>query len=216
MRKGKRGGGPATEEGKKISSMNSLVHGATSLVPVGPGQREMSQQYVHELETYYKPESPLERLQIERIAVCKVKLDALYELEELNIQIAAEDLARDSGQITERVNSGDELVNKFAQQLANGEPLKLLYGLTPESLSQIIAKLIEFGRLLKEEDNVFQVLPSLGMLLDAVAKAHDVDGLTAALRLKNDLNERLLEQSDSDLAMAVKMVDWVYSVERAV
>ena len=99
MRKGKTGGGPATKEGKKILSMNSFVHGSTSLVPVGPA-KERGPSCRCRSSWGTTPESPLERLQIERIAVCKLKFDDLYELEELKLQLAAVDLARDSGQIT--------------------------------------------------------------------------------------------------------------------
>jgi hypothetical protein len=217
MRKGERGGGPASQEGKKISSMNSLVHGATSPLPVGPGQRRRAEQYVKELVDFYKPESPLEKLQIERIAVCKVKLDGLYELEELKLQIAAEDLSRDPGQIMERVHSGDELVNSFVQQLANGEPLKLLYGLTPDSLSQIVAELSAFGRLLNDDDKVFQTLPAFGRLLDSVIKECNVVGSAAAVRLKNDLDDLLLrDRPDKEWANTMILVEWAFSVERAV
>lgn len=73
----KSSGGPRTAKGKQASSQNALVHGATTNKVTSAGQQSLVDQYVHELTVYYKPESPLEKLQIQRIALCKAKLDHL-------------------------------------------------------------------------------------------------------------------------------------------
>jgi hypothetical protein len=78
-------GGPKTAKGKRASSQNSLVHGATSNNVVSADQKALVERYEHELTAYYKPDSTLEKLQIQRIALCKAKLDALYELEMIKL-----------------------------------------------------------------------------------------------------------------------------------
>ena len=87
-------GGPKTARGKQASSQNSLVHGATSNNVVSADQKALVERYEHELTAYYKPDSPLEKLQIQRIALCRTKLDALYELEMVKLQIAKAELNR--------------------------------------------------------------------------------------------------------------------------
>ena len=55
---------------------------------VNADQRDLVERYEHELTAFYTSESPLEKLQIQRIALCKARLDALYELEQVKLQIA--------------------------------------------------------------------------------------------------------------------------------
>ncbi len=88
----KSGGVPKTARVKQVSSHNSLVHGATSNNVVNPDQKALVERYEPELAAYYKPESPLEKLQIQHIALCKAKLDELYELELVKLQIAKAEL----------------------------------------------------------------------------------------------------------------------------
>lgn len=65
----KSSGGPRTSKGKQVSSQNALVHGATSNNVVSADQKALVARYEHELKAYYKPDSPLEKLQIQRIAL---------------------------------------------------------------------------------------------------------------------------------------------------
>ena len=112
----KSGGSPRTAKGKCISSQNALVHGATSNKQqatsnnvISDGQKILVEQYVQELTTYYHPESPLEKLQIQRIALCKAKLDALYEIEHVKLQIASEDLRRAPDLVMQKISASDVL-----------------------------------------------------------------------------------------------------------
>lgn len=81
MTQGKRSGGPKTIEGKSRSSKNATFHGLTSMVPSNSNEKALVDSYSKELIEYYKPESPLEQLQIQRIATCRAKLAYLYDLE---------------------------------------------------------------------------------------------------------------------------------------
>lgn len=77
----KRSGGPKTVHGKARSSKNAISHGLTSLAPSNSNERALIDAYVQELTEYCQPNSPLERLQIQRIATCRAKLAYLYDLE---------------------------------------------------------------------------------------------------------------------------------------
>jgi len=82
---------------------------ATSNNVISDGQKILVEQYVQELTTYYHPESPLEKLQIQRIALCKAKLDALYEIEHVKLQIASEDLRRAPDLVMQKISASDVL-----------------------------------------------------------------------------------------------------------
>jgi hypothetical protein len=123
-------GGPKTAKGKRASSKNALVHGATSNAAVSPEQMLAVEQYVQELTDFYKPESPLEKLQIQRIALCNAKLDALYQLEQVKLQIASEDLKRRPELVMQKIETGGEMTQAFAEALSKGRELQLPMGLT--------------------------------------------------------------------------------------
>jgi hypothetical protein len=107
-------GGPKKAKGKRASSQNYLVHRATSNNVISADQRVLVERYENGLMTYYKPESPLEKLQIQRIALCKAKLDALYELELLKLQIARAELEGNPKLALDKVHPGEDLTRSFA------------------------------------------------------------------------------------------------------
>lgn len=116
----KSGGGPKTAKGKSISAQNALVHGATSSNFIGDEQKLLVEQCVQELTAYYQPASPLEKMQIQRIALCKAKLDALYEIEQVKLQIASEDLKRAPELVMQKISASDAMTKEFAQSLSAG------------------------------------------------------------------------------------------------
>jgi hypothetical protein len=92
MRQAKRSGGPKTVQGKARSSKNTTSHGLTSLAPSNSNEKALVDSHSQELTDYYKPESPLELLQIRRIAMCRAKLDYLYDLEQVKLALVAKEL----------------------------------------------------------------------------------------------------------------------------
>lgn len=114
-------GGPKTAKGKRASSQNSLVHGATSNNVVNADQKDLVERYERELTAFYKPESPLEKLQIQRIALCKGKLDALYELERVKLQIVKAELEGNPKLAVDRLHPVEDLTRSFAQTLSKGD-----------------------------------------------------------------------------------------------
>jgi hypothetical protein len=111
-------GGPKTARGKQVSSKNSLIHGATSNNVVSANQKALVERYEYELTAYYKPESPLEKLRIQRIALCKTKLDALYELELVKLQIAKAELEGNPKLVLDKVHPAEDLTRLFAHTLS--------------------------------------------------------------------------------------------------
>ena len=182
-------GGPRTAKGKQASSQNALVHGATTNNVSSAEQRSLVEQYVHELTAYYKPESPLEKLQIQRIALCQAKLDHLYELEQVKLQIAAEDLKSDPKLVMDKVYSGEDLTRSYARALSNGKPLKLPMNLTSDLLAIFAEEINSAGGKLDPDDDLYTELPKLGAFIKEVANKLKISGYQVILRIRNSIQE---------------------------
>jgi len=106
--------GPKSAAGKAKSSQNAVSHGLTSN-RVMPDEIRMVEEFTQELIHYYKPESPLEVLQIQRIAFCRAKLAKLIDME-----VAGREIAR------RQIDLQPELVvQKLTQYSENSEALLL-------------------------------------------------------------------------------------------
>ena len=103
MTENKRGGGPKTQQGKVRSSMNAKTHGITSNKPKDANEKALIETFSKELVDYYDPQSPLEKLQIERIAICRAKLHYLYELEQVKLELASKELEAQPEKILEKI-----------------------------------------------------------------------------------------------------------------
>jgi hypothetical protein len=187
-------GGPKTAEGKLVSSQNALVHGAASNNVVSTDQRAQVERYVQELMAYYKPDSPLERMQIERIALCRAKLDALYDLEQVKLQIASEDLKRTPGLVMQKIAPAGDMTQAFAETLSKGRELELPMGLTRESLELISAEIKSIGGKLHSEDDLNVALPYLSQFVSDMSQRLSSSPRTALLRIGKTVNEMLSEK----------------------
>lgn len=193
----KSGGGPRTAKGKSISSQNALVHGATSNNVVGEDQKELVEQYVQELTTYYLPESPLEKLQIQRIALCKAKLDALYEIEQVKLQIASEGIKGDQNLVIGKVYSIVGITRSFALNLSNKKSLGLPMDLTPELFGIFAKEIKSAGGQLDPDDDLYTQLPRLGEFITAAGKRLKIPGYQVILRIGSSI-QKLLDEKNTD------------------
>lgn len=193
----KSSGGPRTAKGKQVSAKNALVHGATTNNVTSDAQRSLVEQYVHELTAYYKPESPLEKLQIQRIALCKAKLDHLYELEQVKLQIAAEDLKSDPKLVMDKVYYGEDLTKSYARALSDGKPLNLPMNLTADLLAIFAQEINSAGGKLDPDDDLYTQLPKLGVFIREVEDKLKISGYQVILRIRNSIQE-IFEKNQKD------------------
>ena len=97
-------GGPKSPAGKVKASKNAVTHGLTASSAHGALEVANVKKYVDELVAYYKPKSPLELLQIERIALCRSKLARLYEVEQASLDLVINDMSTNPMLILERMH----------------------------------------------------------------------------------------------------------------
>ena len=93
-------------------------------------------------------------MQIQRIALCKAKLDALHELELVKVQIARAELEGNPKLALERVHPGEDLTRSFAQTLSKGRLLSLPMDLTSELLEIFSEEIKNAGGKLDQDDDL--------------------------------------------------------------
>lgn len=150
-KRSKRSGGPRTEIGKAASSKNSIKHGLTTLGFTGGYEAEEGQAYINELIAYYKPQSPLEKLQIQRIAVSRAKLAKLYAVEQAAQDLAVLNLEVNSADVWRRIGGFSVASQRIAVSMARGEKSVLPLGLNEKKLKEINLEIDGLKSLLGDE-----------------------------------------------------------------
>ena len=138
--------GPNTAMGKAIASQNSLKHGLTSNRPSSSSEKEAYTHYLTELNHYYQPQNPIEQLQLERIAMCKIKLDRLYALENAQLTIAIAKFEREPDLVLDQIAAASGVVRGMVKELIKFSKVTLPCRLSATALTNICEELEEGGR----------------------------------------------------------------------
>lgn len=181
----KKKGGPQTIAGKAVASQNSTVHGLTSSRPSSLKEKEAVQAYVQELTYYYKPDSPLEKLQIERIAICKVKLDRLYEVEQVQLELTTQKFKNDPDQILDQIPAAKGIVRGMVKELIQYGELTLPCKLKDEELELICEEVVHFRKKILKESDLETYWPNLTTFIKSYdsIRVHHINSLTQRLEL---------------------------------
>ncbi len=166
MKQAKRSGGPKTVQGKARSSKNATSHGLTSAAPNNANEKSLIDGYVKELTEFYKPSSPLERLQIQRIATCRAKLAYLYELEQIKLALAAKELESQPEKILEKIPGALGLAAGMAKECITSGDIYLPCRLDPALLEAICHEIKELHGVLENKYQFARALPKLTKYLN--------------------------------------------------
>ena len=147
----KRTGGPKTNVGKSISSKNSLKHGLTTLGFTDGYEAQEANLFINELVAHYKPQSPLENLQIQRIALCRAKLAKLYSIEQAAQNLALLNLDAKPAEIMRRIDGFNQTSQRIALSMIKGEKNVLPLGLSERRLKDINLEVERLKNLLGDE-----------------------------------------------------------------
>ena len=167
MSQANRSGGPKTVQGKARSSKNATSHGLTSLAPSNPNEKALVDSYTQELTDYYKPESPLEQLQIRRIAICRAKLAYLYDLEQVKLALAAKELESQPEKILEKIPGATGLALGIAKEFITSGEMYLPCRLDPLLLEAICDEIKQMSGVIENKHQFARALPKLTKYLNA-------------------------------------------------
>lgn len=167
-----RSGGPRTTKGKAKSAMNAVSHGLTS-TRVMPDEVQMVQAFTHDLTEYYKPDSPLEVLQIQRIAFCRAKLAKLIDIELAAREMARREIELHPEKVMDRLTQYDQPLKAMALEVIAGiEPLGK-FGLDAPTLAAIVQEIEGFVGVLEGEEDLPMAFPRLCAFLGGWVVAQD-------------------------------------------
>jgi hypothetical protein len=167
MTQAKRSGGPKTSEGKARASKNATSHGLTSMVPSNSNEKALIDSYSKELIDYYKPQSPLESLQIQRIATCRAKLAYLYDLEQVKLSWAAKELESQPEKILEKIPGASGLAMGMAKELITSGQIHLPCRLDLPLLEAICDEIHQMHGAIENKHQFARALPRLTKYLNS-------------------------------------------------
>lgn len=164
--------GPKTAQGKAKSSQNAVSHGLTSS-RVMPDELEMVESFIQELTAYYKPESPLEVLQIQRIAFCRAKLAKLIDIEVAGREIERRQIDLQPEIVIQRLTQFPAKLRSLALASIKGESVLTQLGLDETNLHAIAHEIRNFAGILDEESDLVTNFPKLCAYLSGVKPVDD-------------------------------------------
>jgi hypothetical protein len=158
--------GPKSIRGKINSSGNSTDHGLRSNKLTTVDQEESYQQYLKELIDYYRPQGPIERLELERITICKVKLESLYELERAKTKLLLSQFKIDEQKEISSLKTLKPLVMGMLKELFLFKKIALPCNFKYDELSAIVNEVISFNGDIESDDDLRDFFPRLSSFLE--------------------------------------------------
>jgi len=160
-----KGGGAKLPQGRQVASQNAKKHGLSLERASDPAERELVQLYLDELLDYYSPQSPLERMQLERVALCRAKLARLYEYERDRLELVRQRLVFTEDSDSLDLQQIDQNLASVAVSLAESRKIYLPLDIQVDEALAIAKESKVLGREVTKEDSLFEVLPSLHSLI---------------------------------------------------
>lgn len=210
-------GGPKTKEGKAKSSLNAMKFGISTFRAIDDDEKQLVEGFTAQLLDYYQPDSPLEIMQLERIALCRAKLAKLYEIERTRLQLAKNAISAAPEKLLDQLGAQDSLSKKLALELIEYQSIRLPLHLTIEQLELITQELSSFSVGTLSEKEIKRHLPSLyrylaqHSFLGLPEKAPIVERLQLVLqKLKT-----ILESENPPIGRIAQLLDTLLQKEHA-
>ena len=187
--------GPNTPSGKEKSSKNAVSHGLRSTQIVTSSEVVSYDNFLNELIDFYKPEGPIERLQLERIATCKAKLKSLYDLEQAKQELLIQEHDTRSNNYIDKMTHLAPLVRGMLKELLIYKESVLPCDLNDDLLADIVGEIDGFGGKLDSNDEIKKYFPKLTAYLDVIES--DTAELHMKLMAIHENLKRIIEDGDN-------------------
>jgi hypothetical protein len=162
----KRAGGPKTQEGKSKSSLNATKFGVSTFRAIDDEERQLVARFAKDLIDFYQPDSPLEIMQLERIALCRAKLARLYEVERTRLQLAQHTISASPQKILDQLGMHLPLTKKIALEQIEYQSITLPLYLKLKELEAIVDEVHQYAVKTLSERELKRNFPTLYRYLD--------------------------------------------------
>jgi hypothetical protein len=108
--KNKNTSGPKTDEGKAISSRNSITHGLTARHWLNVDEQSLFDETVKNLIVDFDPQTYIEKMLITKMAECSVRLMRIQNRESAMFDLASSEAGHPEESIKSLDNSSDKLI----------------------------------------------------------------------------------------------------------
>lgn len=170
--------GPKTDQGKASVSKNAITHGLSALVHEAPGEFELVQTYTRQLTEHYQPNSPLESLQVTRIARTWAKLERSYEQEQAKLELALYEFESSPSNTTSTMKEGNELELSIAHSILEGKALPLPHSINEVELEGVAKEAMALKGQVTSDSDFENLMPHLFNLVNNI-KLSVLNGLEA-------------------------------------
>jgi len=134
-----KGGGPKTDNGKAISSRNSITHGLTAKRWINDDEQSLFDATVEALTEDFDPQTSIEKILISKLAECSVRLARIQRVEDAMFDLASSEAAHPEESI--------KSLNHYNEQLTQA-----VYDASSSSTQVDINSFVEKINLLDEID----------------------------------------------------------------
>lgn len=160
--------GPRTPEGKTKAAKNSTKHGLRSENLSSTEQINEQSNFLQELIDHYKPVGPLEKMQLERIATCRVKLKSLYDLEHAKLDLLLESIRSDLRKNISELSYLEPVERGMLYELMVYGELLLPLNLNYELLEKIVNEIDRVSIDISSDDDLKDCFPNLTAYLMSI------------------------------------------------
>ena len=119
----KNSNGSKTDEGKAISSRNSITHGLTAKSWINDTEQELFDATLEELNQDFNPQSHIEKMLISKLAECTVRLSRMQRVEDAMFDLASSESAHPDLSIISLSNNNEDL----SHAVKDTSPIKLQF-----------------------------------------------------------------------------------------
>jgi len=210
-------GGPKTKEGKAKSSLNAMKFGVSTFRAIDDDEKQLVEGFTTQLLDYYQPDSPLEIMQLERIALCRAKLARLYEIERTRLQLAKNAISAAPEKLLDQLGVQNSLAKKLALELINYQSITLPLHLSIEQLEKITQELSGFSISALSEKEIKRQLPSLYRYLNQYSFLGAPEGASILEKLQLVLQKlkTILESENPPIGKIAQLLDTLLQKEQA-
>jgi len=103
-----KGGGPKTDNGKAISSRNSITHGLTAKRWINDDEQSLFDTTVEALSKDFDPQTSIEKILISKLAECSVRLARIQRVEDAMFNLASSEASHPDLSIKSLSNNLDK------------------------------------------------------------------------------------------------------------